>query len=153
MDSNSIRTELMTTTKRIHRLNIDFLLEDISQSEFIALHAIEKHTDKYGKQPTVSTLAKHLHISTPAISRTLGTLESKELILRQVDETCRRNTIVTLTEKGKAQSAAICQKMNAFMDRIFSRMGEEHVEELIQLMQEMASIMEDEIATKRKENE
>ena len=58
--------------------------------------------DKDGETAiSISALAKKLRVTTPAVSRTMRSLEKKDLIYRETDSKDRRNTFVRLTDTGK----------------------------------------------------
>jgi DNA-binding MarR family transcriptional regulator len=50
---------------------------------------------------TVTDLARFLSVSLPTVSKSIGVLEGRGWIERAVDSTCRRQTIVRLTTKGR----------------------------------------------------
>ena len=91
----------------------------------------------------VSQLAKELKVSSPAVSRALGNLESKGLIGRDVDKENRRNTYVYLTEQGEEEIAETERLLDEKMTRVVDQMGKEDVEQLLNLWEKLVCIMEE----------
>ena len=63
-----------------------------------AILKLEKlhNSSNYG----ISNIADSLHVSSPAISRTITALENKGYAVRYIDKLNRRNTNVKLTDLG-----------------------------------------------------
>ena len=74
----------------------------------------------------------------------LKPLEERKLIARIVDGKDRRNTCVFLTEKGREICKETQTYMKSYMCRVLKSMGEEQIEELIKLCNELADAMEKE---------
>ena len=85
----------------------------------------------------VSSIAKNLHVSSPAISRTLTSLENKGYVVRCIDINNRRNTGVMLTEEGHDVLAKEYEKVNDVFGEVIDSMGEEKIDMLISLTKEM----------------
>ena len=75
----------------------------------------------------------------------IGVLETKGYIIRDVDKEDRRNTYVYLTELGTKARRKNEIQMNKVMQRIMMRMGENNMNELIILWNQLADIMEEEL--------
>lgn len=148
----AMHTGLMKAFHQIRRVNISVMLE-ISQSEFFALQIISKCQRENPQREGiyVSELAEKLRIAPSQTSRMLRSLEERELIRRSVDTKDRRNTYVFLTEEGKE----VCQRTKdhwlAYMKCVLESIGEERVQELIQLCNQMANVMESELQRQMKE--
>lgn len=91
-----------------------------------------------GTRPVrVSELAIVARMQMPAISRALSSLEKKGMISRHTDSSDRRQTIVELTPQGRQFIVKAAEKMDEYMDDIFSAFTEEEQEELIRLLTKM----------------
>lgn len=144
MKNIAIHNRLMYAFQRIRKVNV-VPETGISKMEFFALQAIGGYQQQTGLPGIyVSEVAHNLRIASSQTSRMLRSLEERNLIGRQVDDRDRRNTYVFLTEEGKE----VCQRTQVFiksyMERVLKSMGEERVEELIRLCNELADVMEKE---------
>ena len=103
MTEKELSMEFLATAHRFKKIHMDGIFPEISKGEFWALKIIQKATlqNESGCGVYVSTIAERLKVTPSAISRMLKGLEEKDLIERKVDKNDRRNTYVTLTEKGK----------------------------------------------------
>lgn len=110
----------------------------ISHSEFCLLNIIMD-----GKEDiTVSEIAAELGVTPPAVSRSLKSLESRGLIKRETNLINRRNTMVRLTEAGREFLEASRRQMDAVMEHVSEKMGEERKIQLYELLKEMTEIIE-----------
>lgn len=142
MKDIGIHTRLMYAFQRIRKVNIA-PEAGISKMEFFALQTIKGCQRQTGLPGIyVSEVAQNLRIASSQTSRMLRGLEERNLIGRKVDDRDRRNTYVFLTEEG----AEICEQAQAaitsYMRRVLESMGEERMEELINLCDELADVME-----------
>lgn len=140
-----IHTRMMDAFHRIRRVNISAMME-LPQSEFFALQIIsryeQEHPDREGIY--VSELAEKLRIASSQTSRMLRNLEERHFVGRMVDTKDRRNTYVFLTEEGQEICSSTKKRLMAYVAQVREKMGEERIEELIRLCNEMAEIMEQE---------
>ena len=110
----------------------------ISHSEFCLLNIILDGKDGI----TVSEIASELDVTPPAVSRSLKSLESRGLVIRETDLLNRRNTIVRLTESGLDFLEKSRRQMDSLMDYVNKKMGEERKKQLYELLAEMSAIIE-----------
>ncbi len=144
MKNIAIHTRLMYAFQRIRKVEVT-PETGISKMEFFALQAIGGYQQKTGLSGIyVSELAKTLRIASSQTSRMLKSLEERQLIGRKIDDRDRRNTYVYLTEEGRQVCRETQDSMKRFMKRVLQSMGEERVEELISLCNELADVMEQE---------
>ena len=144
MKENGVHTRLMYAFHRIQKINFP-MGTDISKMEFFALQVISRHQQKMDTQGIyVSELAQNLHIAPSQTSRMLKSLEERNLIGRCIDGRDRRNTYVYLTEEGTETCRQAQKNIKNYMNRVKNAMGEERMDELINLCNELADIMEQE---------
>lgn len=119
----------------------------ISHSEFCLLNII---MDDPGNADgmTVSAIAAELDVTPPAVSRSLKSLESRGLVTRETNLINRRNTMVRLTESGRKLLENSRKQMDAMLERVHEKMGEERKNQLCGLLSEMAEIIENYVAEK-----
>ena len=137
---------IMRAFHRIGRVNVSALME-VTPGEFFVLRIIEKYSREHPKEEGiyVSQIARMAKMASSQVSRMLRNLEHHNLIGRSVDVRDRRNTYVFLTEEGKNISERTHRKMEQYVNRVIDEMGEEQVDELIRLCNEMADVMEREL--------
>lgn len=133
-------------------LNFSGLLSRTSQSEFLVMGAVLKleqlhNSSNYG----ISNIADSLHVSSPAISRTITSLENKGYVARYTDRLNRRNTNVKLTELGAEVFDAERARLSEFMNSVVERMGEEKLSQLLNLSNELLINVEKEIKSRKNE--
>ena len=133
-------------------LNFSGLLSRTSQSEFLVMGAVLKleqlhNSSNYG----ISNIADSLHVSSPAISRTITSLENKGYVARYTDRLNRSNTNVKLTELGAEVFDAERARLSEFMNSVVERMGEEKLSQLLNLSNELLINVEKEIKSRKNE--
>lgn len=107
------------------------LFNDISCGEFILIAAFLKYEEQHNnKHITVNELAGVLNVSIPAVSRMLKNLEARNMIVRETDKDCRRNTLVIITENGMK----LYKENEAKIRRLASKMLEQFTEQEFDLM-------------------
>ena len=80
-----------------------------------------------------SEIGKALGSSNARISALLNTLEKKDFIIREIDETNRRNILVSITDKGRFLIKEEITEIQKIMANIFLDMGEKDSKEFIRL--------------------
>lgn len=110
----------------------------ISHSEFCLLNIIMDGKDGI----TVSEIAAELDVTPPAVSRSLKSLESRGLILRETNLLNRRNTMVRLTESGLDFLQTSRRQMDNLMEYVTEKIGTERKKQLYLLLTEMTEIIE-----------
>lgn len=151
MTEKELSMEFLATAHRFKKLHMNELFPNISKGEFWALKMIQKATLKSESDcgVYVSTIAEHLKVTPSAISRMLKGLEEKELIERKVNKNDRRNTYVTLTEKGEMVARKVEAEVNELTNNVILAMGEEDSKTLIVLFNKLVDVMEAEIKQHR----
>ena len=132
---------------RLKRLRISNLFPEMTKTDCMTLLAIDHfNKEKDDGVLTVSELAEKIHMKPSAVSRTLKGLDDRGLIERTVNRADRRNTYVTVSEKGHEEWKRMEAQGLAFAQAVFSRMSAEDVEHLISYVNRFASVAEEEIA-------
>ena len=91
----------------------------------------------------VPGMQKKLHISKPAISYILNTLEKKNYITREIDPKDRRKVSISATPEGKAAARQSQEKYDAVWEELLDRFGEENMRQLIRLIQDLEQLYTD----------
>lgn len=128
------------------KLPLSVLLNDISCGEFVLIAAFLRYEEaNQGKHITVNELACELDVSIPAVSRMLKKLEMKNLILRETDKDCRRNTLVVITDNGLRLFKENENTIRNLATRILNQFTEEEIDLMLNLSKKTESILENEI--------
>jgi DNA-binding MarR family transcriptional regulator len=121
--------------------------DGLPQGEFIMMHMIS-HCIQDQKDVgddsgvKVSDLSECLHMSKPAASQMLNSLEDKGFIERKVTKNDRRVVLVNLTETGNSLMEQNHQKFVEKIDELIQRFGKEDTDTLISLLNKLCNIME-----------
>ncbi|WIG57813.1 MAG: hypothetical protein OJF49_000558 [Ktedonobacterales bacterium] len=82
----------------------------------------------------VSDLSKLLHVTSPAVTQLLNSLESRMLVERHMDPTDRRAISVTLTDSGLAVVQQAADAFDASFQGLVEYLGEEQSDQLAELL-------------------
>ena len=138
-----IVVELFDLLHRVHRCRVKFQKQgDMANVEYFILVAVAVVTQRRPEGVTMKELADMSHTTMSAASKKIRILEEKGLIERRTSKTDRRNSYITLSEKGKAICEKERKRKNDWLLKVISRMGEADMEQLITLSNRMFDIME-----------
>lgn len=154
MITSEKRLDFITTIHSASLLNFSVVLSQTSQTEFLVMSAI----DKLGKLRDVNSrgicsIADSLHVSSPAVSRTVTALENRNFAERYIDKTNRRSTNVRLTPLGEKVYHSECERMRDFTDSVLEKMGEEKLDKLFSLFGELFTAVREELQEKQNEQD
>ncbi len=117
------------------------LFQNMSMSEYIALHKITEKNSEAGKT-YLQDIAEELHLSIPKTSKLVRKLNEKGLVNWAHDGDGSEGTYVTMTESG----TQLMQRQEAFLKdyygRVINRFGEENMIALLRLVKELEEVME-----------
>lgn len=147
-----LKEEMTAMSRRKQGLDKVPIMEGLTRLEALALQQIwvVMNEDPEKKGIYVSDLAKRMRVMPPSASRTLKTLEERGLIYREADPQSRRNTCISLTEKGEEVREKCMETIGALMERVIDRMGKDDMEKLIELGKRFSGLMEEEINLMKK---
>ena len=138
-----IVVKLFNLLHRVHRCRVKFQKQgDMANVEYFILVAVAVVTQRRPEGVTMKELADMSHTTMSAASKKIRILEEKGLIERRTSKTDRRNSYITLSEKGKAICEKERKRKNDWLLKEISRMGEDDMEQLITLSNRMFDIME-----------
>ncbi len=144
--------DIMTSFRK---LNISSMLPEISHGDFSILkviHCCRENCSPERQGVKVSDVVKRTMLPAPAVSRSLRTLEEKELVVRTVDREDRRNTFVEITPAGDALLREIEEIMTSFADAVFGNLGEETIRKLNSYLQEFLEAARKEIDKRKRDD-
>lgn len=139
---------------KLGKLSADAVIGgDMTQNEFIALNIIHGYEKdhKETKGIYVSHLASIMRTSVPGISRMLRAMEDRELIERSVDKEDRRNTFVSITEQGESLRQEGMRRVGELFHTVTLRLGVDKVGNMIELLTDFVTIMEEETEKLKRE--
>ncbi len=139
--------DLFRAMNQFHKLKFSDMMQNMSKADFIVMNVI-MNKGKDDKM-TISELAAIARMLPSAISRTLKGLEEKGYVERTINKQDRRNTYVELTEEGKKQTCEVRQVMRDFGKTVMAKLDEHEVNELILYLNNIYSIAEKEIETRK----
>lgn len=143
MDS-LLKEQLVSAMMRFKKIGMSFPTNvNISMSELFLMNAIVKHTVSPDGPVSISDVQSKLHISKPAVSQMLNTLEQKGYIQREIDQLDRRKIAVRITDEGQIMLKKTREFADHSLDQIITRFGVENTESLIRLLTHLAEISED----------
>lgn len=142
MDTLQVPSDLFTAIRNMRRLDFSNRLDGLTEREYFFLRILHCLTQKLGSESVyVSSIVTELNISGPAVSKMLRNLEKRQLISRKTDTTDRRNTIVTLTEKGLRAKAQADKIAACFFINVTEKFGETNMEKLKTLLTQFCRIV------------
>ena len=104
-------------------------------------HLTIKDTENLGI--CVTGIKDQTHISLPAVSRQLSSLEQKGLIERKTMPKDRRMTLVTLTPAGEKIIDRIIEQRDLHMEKLGAQVGEEYIRKFIEMSGAIMNCLED----------
>lgn len=144
MDDNTLKEQLVQALLRFKRLSMTFPPEyHVNVGEFFVMKKLEKNNLCSESPVNVSDIHSNLHVTKPAVSQMLNSLEKKGYVSRAIDKTDRRRISVTLTAEGMKVLKAMTQYMDQTLGTTVMRFGEENTRQLISLFTLLADISED----------
>ncbi len=132
--------QAMSAFKKMHpRLLSD---KSLSSGEMQMLFSAKFLSVHHGAHEPVhvSRLARSLHVSMPAVSQLLRSLEEKQLIERTISKEDRRKVAVALTDRGEQLLASARASLISVAEFVVSSLGEDDTRECIRLLNRIADI-------------
>ena len=87
-----------------------------------------------------TSLARHAALLLPSLTRILKVLEEKNAILREVNPTDSRRSLITLEHSLRDYINTEMQKTEAIYEDIIRQFGEENTAELLRLLERLAEL-------------
>ena len=91
----------------------------------------------------VMKIKEHSHVSLPAVSQQLRSLEEKGLVKRNTTTEDRRVTLVSLTPAGQKMVDHVRTVTDAVIDELVQNIGEANIREYIRLSNEIMKSLEE----------
>lgn len=103
--------------------------------------AVLRLLTREGMPMTAGKISQMLGMTTSRIAAVLGSLEKKEMILRQADDADKRRVFVTLTQHGSACCQRRRQEVLAHMTAMLAYLGEDDAENFVRIMKRTHEFM------------
>lgn len=148
---HNLYSRFFASIAQFRKLPIADLFPNVTKNEVTILGAIAHAKQETPEEPLkISELAGLMHVTVPAVSRGLKSMEQKGLVERTVNTEDRRNTYVHLTPAGEQRLHECEEVMGAFGEACVRRMNREDMEHLIAYLDELYQISETEILIQKK---
>ena len=143
--SDELREQFFTSILHFRKLEAALSSEcEMQMNEMAVLHSVAGTCCRACPcmNLDVPKMQKKLHISKPAISYILNTLEKKNYITREIDPKDRRKVSISATPEGKTAAEESMKRYDELWSEILMQFGEENMKELIRLIQELDCLYE-----------
>lgn len=144
---NRLRAGFFATMALYKKIETAFASEcGLPLNELAILQII---TGKCGKKDNreinldVPDIQAILHISRPAVSYILNSLEKKDYIFRKISPDDRRKIAITATDAGIAAAEESVKKCNGLWEQVLEEFGESDMEELVKMIGRLSKITGD----------
>ena len=143
MDSG-LREVFITTVVRFKRVDFQSgTVTCLQPNELLIISRAANGCACTKKGYHVSEIHQDLHISKPAVSQALNSLEKRGYIVRTIDPDDRRKITVRVTGAGEAELEAARQFYDRALEEVLSRFGVENTETLLVLLDRLMNILEE----------
>ena len=133
----ALAEELMLSLDRKHKAPPHEEISRTMRGEMAVLRLLVEN----GESMTAGEISRELRMKTSRIAAVLGSLEKKEMILRQADEADKRRVLVTLTQQGSACCHRRRQEVLAHMTAMLAYLGEDDAENFVRIMKRTHEFM------------
>lgn len=134
MDYSALAREYMAIFYKMRKRKNQKKITDSMHGEQFVLTFLSRH----GGSVIPSEISNEMGISTARVAAALGSLESKGLVTRRIDERDRRRILVELTEDGRAQEASHAKAITGVLVRMLEDLGEADANELLRILKKIS---------------
>ncbi len=142
--NRNLQDSLVRSIFRFKKVGFHFPPEtDLRMGELFVMKQIAENALDSDDNVYAADIQNGLHVTRPAISQMLNSLEAKGHIRREIDERDRRRLIITLTPKGENILKAMKEHADQVIAGTISRFGEKNTTRLISLLNRFADISDE----------
>ncbi len=135
--------ELMNAIFRFKKISVNLPAElNLHIGELFIMCKIDECLQEPDAEISMADIQSQLHVTKPAVSQTINSLEKKGFIKREINSSDRRRFIITLTPKGRRVTQAVKKHTDKMISEIIARFGEDNTKQLISLFNRFADISE-----------
>lgn len=124
---------LLNSIQKFACIDFSVFFDGMSHSEMTLAYCAQGYEEQYGNAITVNEAAAALHISVPAVSRTLRGLSECGILERRSDENDRRSVRIHVTDKGRELLAKNIANCIEAVDSSMKPFSEEELAAMISL--------------------
>ncbi len=125
--------ELLASIQKFACIDFSVFFDGMSHSEMTLAYCAQGYEEQHGNAITVNEAAAALHISVPAVSRTLRGLSECGILERKSDENDRRSVRIHVTDKGRELLAKNIANCIEAVDSAMKPFSEEELAAMISL--------------------
>ena len=133
MDYRVVEDEMKVLCQSKRWKNLIGLIDDGYKGMFVILRILQASETNV----VAGELARIMNVSTARIARALNTLEGKNYIRRERDETDARKVVIRLTETGKQALEERKREVKAIFDPMFANLTEKETSTLFFILRKM----------------
>jgi len=134
MDYQTLAREYMEILHKMRKRKNEKRINDSLHGEQFVLAYVAHHDGSV----IPSDISAEMGISTARIAAALGSLESKGLITRRIDEKDRRRILVELTDAGREKEAEHAKGIMRVLVRMLENLGEADSIEFLRILKKVA---------------
>lgn len=133
MDYRAIENEMKVLCQSKKWKDLTALIDDGYKGIFVILRILQASETSV----VAGELSRLMNVSTARIARALNTLESKNYIRRERDETDARKVVIRLTETGEQALEERKTEVKAIFDPMFANLTEQETSTLFYILKKM----------------
>jgi DNA-binding MarR family transcriptional regulator len=139
--------EIFEAFCKFRKLHLSSVLPNITHGEYATMKTVScmKRKSHAGDGVSVSVVAKEMMIPCAGVSRSVRQLEEKGYMERSVNLKDRRNTYISLTEKGEQVTEEADQIMCSLAEAVMNKMGQEELHQLKENLEKLYEVTQYEI--------
>ena len=141
MDDLDLRTEQVRRFNRLYTREIGVLTEGLLRSPFSLTEARVLYEIAHLRDPTANQLCKQLGLDAGYVSRIIAEFRERGLVSRDVAQTDRRQHILSLTRKGRAEFATLDQRSHEDTRAKLAQLSAADREVLVQSLERVATLL------------
>lgn len=126
-------SDLLNNMQGMCNFDMAVMLDGITPAEFALMYHTALKRKQDGCMLTVAQVASLLHVTVPAISRTLKNLEKKSYVTRTVNEKDRRSIHIILSDNGERVLLDNLRRFESNVERILKCFTDEELHSMIKL--------------------
>jgi len=135
MESTEFCSDILEAIRRMQKLKMKHPIKDLNEGEHFFLHILNSLIQASNTDSVyVSTISRELNISGPAVSKMLRNLEAKQMIRRETDISDRRNTFVSITDKGRIAKEEADAYVYGFFSKVYEKVGKDNLDKFRSLL-------------------
>ncbi len=130
--------ELMKTIRRFNRLHwakSPLIADlDLRPNEVFLLLSLARAAESGGEGIRASDLSSNIGVSAAHVAQIITSLESRGLVVRELDKADRRVVRVKMTEEGTSMVRRAGEAFESAFNGLVNRLGEQECDRLIELL-------------------